>query len=202
MGGRKGGKGRRSPSAPRATQPGRRKKKTGPEARGLEASKVGGSAAPAPAPAHVEQLARAIDGDGGSVLATYRDPLGGHWQLLAALPLEKVEPTPYQRDLSEAHVAKLASAIDRLGRFLDPVITVRTEEGRYWTPNGHHRVAALKSLGARSIVTLVVPEPEVAHRILPLNTEMAHSFREPPLEVFSLAQGLAVIADPPRGPVP
>src|SRR6185503_11631757 len=146
---------------PTAKKTTRRKKKTAPEPRGLDASTVGGGSPPA----HVEQLAREIQGDGGSVVGSYRDPLGGHWQLLAALPLEKVEPTPYQRDLSEAHVAKLASAIDRLGRFLDPVITVRTEEGQYWTPNGHHRVAALRSLGARSIVTLVVPEPEVAHRI-------------------------------------
>jgi ParB family chromosome partitioning protein len=52
----------------------------------------------------VTTLARTIEDDGGSVLATYRDPLGGHWQLLAGLPLDRVEPTPFQRDLSEAHV--------------------------------------------------------------------------------------------------
>jgi ParB family chromosome partitioning protein len=179
---------------PPAKKTTRRKKKTAPEARGLEASSVGGGSPPA----HVEQLAREIQGDGGSVVGSYRDPLGGHWQLLAALPLEKVEPTPYQRDLSETHVARLASAIDRLGRFLDPVITVRTDEGRYWTPNGHHRVAALKSLGARSIVTLVVPEPEVAHRILLLNTEKAHNLRERSLEVIRLAQGLADLDDRPE----
>jgi ParB family transcriptional regulator, chromosome partitioning protein len=179
------------PTAKRGT---RRKKKSAPEPRGLEASKVGGS----PPPAQVEQLTRAIEQDGGSVLGTYRDPLGGHWQILAALPLEKVEPTPYQRDLSEAHVKRLASAIDRLDRFLDPVITVRTEEGRYWTPNGHHRVAGMKSLGARSIVALVVPEPEVAHRILLLNTEKAHNLRERSLEVIRLAQGLADLDDRPE----
>ena len=85
-----------------------------------------------------------------SVLATYRDPLGGHWQIFAGLPIDLVEPTPYQRDLSDAHVAKLCSAIDRLGRYLDPMVVVRTDDGHYWTPNGNHRLAAMRTLGARA----------------------------------------------------
>jgi ParB family chromosome partitioning protein len=172
----------------------RRKKKSAPEPRGLEAGVV----ATASHPAAIDRLADSIASDGGASLGAYRDPLGGHWQLLAVLPLEKVDPTPYQRDLSQTHVARLASAIDRLGRFLDPVIVVRTDEGRYWTPNGHHRLAALKSLGARSIVALVVPEVEVAHRILLLNTEKAHNLRERSLEVIRLAQGLAALDDRPE----
>lgn len=177
-----------------ADAPKRRRKKKGPaEPRGLDAAKLGAGTPPAP----VEALSNFIVEDGGSVLATYRDPLGGHWQLLAALPLAKVEPTPYQRDLSESHVKRLTSAIDRLGRFLDPVIAVRTD-GKYWTPNGHHRVAALRELGARSVVALVVPEPEVAHRILLLNTEKAHNLRERAMEVIRLAQGLAELDDRPE----
>jgi ParB family chromosome partitioning protein len=172
---------------------GTRRKKKVAEARGLEATAMAGPPTPA-----VQRLSEAITADGGSVLGAYRDPLGGHWQILAALPLEKVEPTPYQRDLSEAHVKRLAEAIDRLGRFLDPVIAVRTEDGRYWTPNGHHRVTAMKNLGARSIVALVVPEQEVAHRILLLNTEKAHNLRERSLEVIRLAQGLAELDDRPE----
>ncbi len=172
----------------------RRKKKAAPEARGLEATAVGGSAPPAA----VQKLIQAISEDGGTILGAYRDPFGGHWQLLAALPLQRVEPTPYQRDLSEPHVARLANAINRLDRFLDPVIAVRTDDGRYQTPNGHHRVAALRSLGARSVVALVVPEPEVAHRILLLNTEKAHNLRERSLEVIRLALGLANLDDRPE----
>jgi ParB family chromosome partitioning protein len=72
----------------------------------------------------VQTLARTIEDDGGSVLATYRDPLGSHWQILAALPIDRVEPTPFQRDLSEAHVGRVANAIDKLDRYLDPVIAV------------------------------------------------------------------------------
>ena len=172
----------------------RRKKKAAPEPRGLDAARL----ASGDQPAAVEKLSREIERDGGSVLGAYREPLGGHWQVLAGLPLEKVEPTPYQRDLSATHVARLGDAIDRLGRYLDPVIAVRAGDGRYWTPNGHHRVAALKGLGARSIVALVVPEPEVARRILLLNTEKAHNLRERALEVIRLAQGLAELDDRPE----
>lgn len=165
-----------------------------PASRGLDARRLTSSAPPA----GVEDLARAIEADGGSVLATYRDPLGGQWQLLAALPLDRVEPTPFQRDLSENHVGRVVNAIDKLGRFLDPIIAVPATDGVYWSPNGFHRLAAMRELGARSIVALVIPEPEVAHHILLLNTEKAHNLRERALEVVRLAEALAVIDDRPE----
>src|SRR5919202_4437112 len=166
--------------------------------RGLDARRLA-SAAP---PESVSALARTIEADGGAALAVYRDPLGGHWQVLAALPLDRVEPTPYQRDLSESHVERLADAIDRLDRFLDPVIAVpaggvsgESRTGIYWSPNGYHRLGAMRALGAKSIVALVVPEAEVAHRILLLNTEKAHNLRERALEVVRLAEALATMGD-------
>lgn len=162
--------------------------------RGLDARRLAG----ATAPSDVQELARAIGEDGGAVLATYRDPLGGHWQLLAALPIDRVEPTPFQRDLSEAHVGKVRNAIDKLDRYLDPIIAVPAAEGRYWSPNGYHRLSAMKELGARSIVALVIPEPEVAHHILLLNTEKAHNLREKSLEISRLAESLAEIDDRPE----
>ncbi len=172
----------------------RKRAEAAPRSRGLTADALGAGSPPAP----VARLAAAVEEDGGSVLATYRDPLGGSWQLLAGLPVDRVEPTPYQRDLSEAHVAKLCGAIDKLGRYLDPIVAVRTEEGRYWTPNGHHRLAALRTLGARSVVAIVVPEMEVAHRILLLNTEKAHNLRERALEVIRLAENLAELDPRPE----
>lgn len=155
--------------------------------RGLDAAKLTATAPPA----MVAGLAKQIEKDGGTVLATYRDPLGGKWQVLASLPIEMVEPTPFQRDLSEAHVAKLADAIDKLDRFLDPIIAVAADGGKYWSPNGYHRLGAMKQLGAKAIVGIVVPDPEVAHRILALNTEKAHNLREKSLEVCRLAIALA-----------
>ena len=167
------------------------KKAAAARTRGLDATRLTGTAAPAA----VNALAQRIDHDGGVVLATYRDPLGSRWQLLAALPIDIVEPTPYQRDLSDTHVARLADAIDKLDRFLDPIVAVPAGDGKYWSPNGYHRLGAMRQLGAKSIVALVVPEPEVAHRILALNTEKAHNLRERSLEVSRLAQALAELDD-------
>ena len=167
----------------------RRKKKAAaePRSRGTAPDAIG-SGTP---PAAVSRLAESIEADGGSVLAPYKDPLGGHWQIFAALPIELVEPTPYQRDLSQPHVERLSAAMDKLGRYLDPMIVVRSDEGKYWTPNGNHRLAALRLLGAKSVVAIVVPDIEVAHRILLLNTEKAHNLRERSLEVIRLAELLA-----------
>ncbi len=173
----------------------KKKKAEAPAAtRGLDARRLA-SATP---PTSVATLARTIEDDGGSALAAYRDPLGGNWQILASLPIGRVEPTPYQRDLSESHVERLAVAIDKLDRFLDPVIAVPAGGGKYWSPNGYHRLGAMKQLGAKSIVAIVVPEPEVAHRILLLNTEKAHNLRERALEVARLAEALSVLDDRPE----
>jgi len=141
---------------------------------------------------------QAIEADGGAVLGTYRDPLGAHWQLLAAIPIDRIQPTPFQRDLSESHVDRLSNAIGGLDRFLDPVIAVRTEEGTYWTPNGHHRAEAMRRLGGRSLTALVIPERETAFRILALNTEKAHNLREKSLEVIRMARSLAQLDPRPE----
>jgi ParB family transcriptional regulator, chromosome partitioning protein len=174
------------------------RKKKKPEvaaaSRGLDARRLTSSAPSAP----VDALATSIADDGGVVIGTYKEPLGGNWQILAGLPIDRVEPTPFQRDLSEAHVKRLANAIDKLDRYLDPIIAVRTEDGKYWSPNGYHRLGAMKQLGAKSIIALVVPEQEVAHRILLLNTEKAHNLRERALEVIRLAEALAALDDRPE----
>ena len=167
--------------------PPRKRKKAQPSSRGLSAAEAA-SGTPSAA---VEVLRGGIEKDGGAPLSVYRDPLGGHWQILAALPIDRVEPTPFQRDLSAAHVKRLTAVLEALGRFLDPIIAVRSEDGRYWTPNGNHRLASLKALGARSVIALVIPEPEVAYKILALNTEKAHNLREKSLEVIRMARDLA-----------
>jgi len=65
--------------------------------------------------------------DGGTVMAAYREPLGGHSLLLVALPIERVAPTPFQRDISDAHVRRLVRAMDKTKRFLDPIIVLREQ---------------------------------------------------------------------------
>lgn len=170
-----------------ATKKPRKRRKKAPEPRGLTPKQVVGGTAPAA----LERLTERIEADGGQIIGAYKEPLGSAWQVLAALPLDRVAPTPYQRDLSESHVKRLAEAMEKLGRFMDPVVAVPGPEGMYWTPNGNHRLAALRMLGARAVVALVVPEPEVAHRILVLNTEKAHNVRERAFEVIRLAEALA-----------
>jgi ParB family transcriptional regulator, chromosome partitioning protein len=147
-------------------------------------------------PAELTALADAIRADGGAVLATYREPLGGHALMLAALPLDKIAPTPFQRDISDAHVRRLTQAMDKTKRFLDPIIVVReqTESASYWTPNGYHRLTALKELGAKSILALVVPERAVAYQILALNIEKAHNLREKAIGVRRMYEDLAAVA--------
>ena len=138
----------------------------------------------------VAEVSRRVEQEGGVVLGAYRDPLGGNPVVLASLPIEKVEPTPFQRDLSEAHHKKLAGVIDKTGLFLDPVIAITAPDKGFWTPNGRHRLAAMTRLGAKAIVALVVPKREIAWQILALNTEKAHNLRERSLEVIRIYKGL------------
>src|SRR5882672_11529238 len=131
-----------------------------------------------------------VESEGGVVLASYFDPLGKNPLLLAMLPIDKIEPTPFQRDLSDMHHKRLADVIDRTGLFLDPVIAVTAPEKGFWTPNGRHRLDAMRRLGARSITALVVPKREIAWQILALNTEKAHNLKDKSLEVIRIFRNL------------
>jgi len=137
-----------------------------------------------------DALVPLVERDGGAVLGTYRDPFGGKPVLIVSLPIDMVEPTPFQRDPSDPHVKRLMTVIETLDRFLDPIIVVRRDD-LYWTPNGNHRLQAMKRLGAKAVVALLIPEAEVAYQILALNTEKAHNLREKSLETIRMARALA-----------
>ncbi|MGH8660172.1 MAG: ParB N-terminal domain-containing protein [Burkholderiales bacterium] len=142
------------------------------------------------ASAEVAAVCRRVEEEGGAVLGTYREPLAGNPMVLASLPIDRIEPTPFQRDLSEAHHKKLAGVLDKTGLFLDPVIAITAPKDGFWTPNGRHRLAAMRRLGARAITALVVPKREIAWQILALNTEKAHNLRERSIEVIRIYKGL------------
>jgi ParB family chromosome partitioning protein len=161
-----------------------RRKKATPGSVGLVPT-----ATKAAATAEVTRLIGAVEADGGAVLGTYVEPFGGKPVLFVALPLDRVEPTPYQRDMSETHVKRLMNVIEKIGCFLDPIIAIRQDHA-YWTPNGNHRLQAMKKLGARSIMALLIPEASLAFKILALNTEKAHNLREKSLEVIRMARAL------------
>jgi len=136
------------------------------------------------------EATEAVQKAGGCVIGLYKEPLGGHATLLSILPIDKIEPTPFQRDLSDAHHKRLAEVINKTGYFLDPLIAVLAPEGGFWTPNGRHRLEAMRRLGAKSITALVIPEREIAWQILALNTEKAHNLKERSLEVIRIYRGL------------
>jgi ParB family transcriptional regulator, chromosome partitioning protein len=138
----------------------------------------------------LRELSAQVAADGGAVLGSYSDPFGGTCVMIVVLPIDRVEPTPYQRDPSEPHVKRLMAVIEKVGRFLDPLVLIRHDDA-YWTPNGNHRLQAMRKLGARSIIGLLVPEPEVAFKILALNTEKAHNVKEKSLETIRMARALA-----------
>ena len=48
------------------------------------------------------EVAGTVEKAGGCVVGCYKDPLGGHPVLVSILPIDAVEPTPFQRDLSDA----------------------------------------------------------------------------------------------------
>jgi ParB family chromosome partitioning protein len=169
----------------------RRRRKTAPGSVGLTPPETREAA-----DGKVAQLVRDVAADGGVVLASYREPFGGTPVLLAALPVDRVEPTPFQRDPSEPHVKRLMNVVETLGRFLDPIIVVR-HDGSYWTPNGNHRLQALRKLGARTITALLVPDPDVAFKILALNTEKAHNLKEKSLETIRMER--AMVESAPTG---
>ncbi len=138
-----------------------------------------------------EELRARVEGEGGLVVGWYRDPLGKNPLLVAVLPIDSVEPTPFQRDLSPTHTKRLAAKIEEAGSFLDPLIVVRGEDGKLWTPNGRHRLAAAKVLGLKQVTALVSPDEDLAFRILALNTEKAHNLKDRSLEVIRMARSLA-----------
>jgi ParB family transcriptional regulator, chromosome partitioning protein len=162
-----------------------RRKKVAPASIGLSPAETR-----SPGGADLHALAAQIEADGGATLGRYSEPFRGTGLLLAALPVDRVEPTPYQRDPSDAHVKRLMGVIETIGRFLDPIVVVRSD-GQYLTPNGNHRLQALKKLGVKTVIALVVPDPDVAFKILALNTEKAHNLREKSLETIRMARALA-----------
>src|SRR4029079_8710288 len=100
------------------------RKKAAPKSVGLSTAEVRKSGETR----DVRDLTSRVEDDGGAVLGSYSDPFGGTPVLLVALPIDAVDPTRYQRDPSEPHVKRLMTVIEKVGRFLDPVVIVGKHE--------------------------------------------------------------------------
>jgi ParB family chromosome partitioning protein len=181
---------KKTSSAPR--KPRASKKRAEPSSKGLSPAECRLDGA-----ADLKDVAAKIEAAGGALLAAYKEPLGGRPTALAILPVDRVKPTPFQRDLSETHAKRLGDTIGKLGRFLDPIIAVPVGE-EFWTPNGRHRLESMARLGAKSITALVLPDPEIQYKILALNIEKAHNLREKSLEVIRMYRAMAPSDEAPE----
>src|SRR5258708_19602799 len=76
-------------------------------------------------PAAVSALASAVEADGGVPLAAYQEPIGDHWHIFAMLPIAKAEATPYQRDLSPAHLKRMLEAMKKINPSPHPISAFR-----------------------------------------------------------------------------
>ena len=129
----------------------------------------------------------------GSVATTARcsrriaSRLAAHPALLAALPIDRVEPTPFQRDPSKPHVKRLMNVIETLGRFLDPIIAVRQGDALLDAQRQPPAAGDAQARARRRSSRSLVPDPDVAFKILALNTEKAHNLKEKSLETIRMA---------------
>src|SRR5262245_6502437 len=98
----------------------RASRKAPAKSKGLEAIRCNVDVSAEP----LREVVARVEKEGGSIIGTCLDPLGGAPLAMAILPIDRIEPTPFQRDLSEAHHKKLAAVIEKTGVFLDPIITV------------------------------------------------------------------------------
>jgi len=175
------------PRTPRDRAQARKRLTPAKQQRGLDAAEIVLDVGAA----EIQDLAAQVQAAGGAPIGAYREPLSGKPVLIASLPIAAVEPTPFQRDLSPTHTKRLAQKIEESGSFLDPLIVVRGTDGRLWTPNGRHRLAAAKVLGLKQITALISPDEALAFKILALNTEKAHNLKDRSLEVIRMARELA-----------
>jgi ParB family chromosome partitioning protein len=120
---------KKKPGAPR------KRRKLAGQSVGLAAKEL----ATASLPNAVEELQSTVERDGGKVLTAYREPYGGKWLVMAALPIDQVSP-PISAIFGRA--AQARRVIAKFGRFRPDHRRAQGEQDsqtRYWTPNGNHR---------------------------------------------------------------
>ena len=115
----------------------------------------------------------------------FKEPLGNVELEFKLVPLSQLEPAPFQREISDAHVKKLAEAMMKVGMFIDPLV-VYESNGKYYVVNGQHRLEAFKTLSLEGDIPCVVIPEEKAHFIITLNTEKAPSIKDKSLEALKI----------------
>ena len=73
----------------------------------------------------LDALAGEIERDGGAVLATYREPLGGRTLIFRGAAGRESPSARPSATSPTLHVRKLTLAMDKTRRYLDPIVVVR-----------------------------------------------------------------------------
>ncbi len=120
-------------------------------------------------------------------IASFEDPVKKQPLKLALFNIEEIQKPPFQRDISESLKKHLEMAIEKLG-FLTPIVVV-PKDGIYYVIDGLHRLEAMRDLGAKEILGIVVDE-SLYHYILEFNTEKPPNVKEKSKQTYRLYQDL------------
>jgi len=129
------------------------------------------------------------------VITEFFEPVKKQKLAIAYFDVNEIEIPPFQRDVSESLRKHLEIAIDRLG-FLTPVVVV-PRNGKYYVVDGMHRLEAMRNIGAREIVAVVVDE-SLYHYILEFNTEKPPTIKDKAKQTYRLYQD--VLSANPEAP--
>ncbi|RUM32384.1 MAG: chromosome partitioning protein ParB [Aquifex sp.] len=115
---------------------------------------------------------------------TLKEPLKGYEVKVTLLPIEDIVIPEIQRDLSETLIKKLMLSIEKVG-FVDPILVVEGENGKYEVINGQHRLKAAELLGIREIPAIILP-PETKDYIISLNVEKAPNLKDKAHQAYEI----------------
>ena len=84
----------------------------------------------------------AIEKAGGCVVGSYKEPLDGHPVFISILPIDAVEPTPFQRNLSDAQQEnELVISYSLLVFSFTNPHTIRTAIGDFYSGKWNFRLS-------------------------------------------------------------
>ena len=119
-------------------------------------------------------------------LGTFIDPVKGREFPIMSIPIEKLEPSPYQREVSKSLKDNLEMSISKLG-FLSIPLAVQNED-KYYLIDGMHRVEALKNLVGEGIEVpcIVLPPEKEFLYCLDFNVEKAPNIKEKSKQIYKM----------------
>ncbi|NPB08430.1 MAG: ParB N-terminal domain-containing protein, partial [Aquificae bacterium] len=113
-----------------------------------------------------------------------REPLKGYEVKVGLLPVSEIRIPSIQRDLSETLIKRLMASIEKVG-FVDPILVIEGEGGKYEVINGQHRLKAAELLGLREVPAIILP-PETKDYVISLNVEKAPNLKDKSHQAYEI----------------